>query len=106
MHLQDQGAYQRLIDYYVSYTEQHQKASELLDRESTNILAALDTAYRRVYDLAVEHLKRAYNAAKELGDNAALTKILLPLGLIMREWGECTQAEAYLPEGLALGREL
>ena len=127
LHLEETTAYERLISYFTDFVETHKKDYELLEQESTIILAALETAYelgkwtalvrcvcafapflllRGIYAVAEQHLQRAYDVAMVLGDSYGITTTLLYLGEIAVKHGNYTQAEIYLQEGLGLAREI
>ena len=127
LHLEETTAYERLISYFTDFVETHKKDYELLEQESTIILAALETAYelgkwaalvrcacafapflllRGIYTVAEQHLHRAYDVAMVLGDSYGITTSLLYLGQIAMKQGNYSQAEAYLQEGLALARRI
>jgi tetratricopeptide (TPR) repeat protein len=127
LHLEETTAYERLISYFTDFVETHKKDYELLEQESTIILAASETAYelgkwaalvrcacafapflllRGIYAVAEQHLQRAYDVAMVLGDSYGITTTLLYLGEIAVKHGNYTQAEIYLQEGLGLAREI
>lgn len=124
--LSDPAIAERMVSYYVSFVEKHEKEHELLKLETSNILAALEMAYishRReelarsvcalaefwcvcgFYTLAEKHLLRAYEAAQVVGDDPRVVHALIYLGLISRDLGKHDQAEAFLLEGLELARK-
>ncbi|HEX7736400.1 MAG TPA: tetratricopeptide repeat protein [Ktedonobacteraceae bacterium] len=124
--LSDPAIAERMVSYYVTFVEKHEKEHELLKAETSNILAALEIAYtshrreelarsvcalaeflyvRGLYSLAEKHLLRAYEAARIVGDDLRVVRALMYLGLISRDWGKHDQAEAYLLEGLELARK-
>jgi tetratricopeptide (TPR) repeat protein len=127
LHLEETTAYERLISYFTDFVETHKKDYELLEQESTIILAALETAYelgkwaalvrcacafapflllRGIYAVAEQHLQRAYDAAMVLGDSSGIMSALLYLGEIAQKQGNYTQAETHFQEGLALARRI
>ena len=127
LHLEETTAYERLISYFTDFVETHKKDYELLEQESTIILAALETAYelgkwaalvrcacafapflllRGIYAVAEQHLQRAYDAAMVLGDSSGIMSALLYLGEIAQKQGNYTQAETRFQEGLALARRI
>ncbi len=90
------AAYERMVEYFINFVEVHETDYETLDRESSNVLAALQVAFERgmsmflirgamhfsvflkergLYELAESHLKRAEQAARSLDDVASLTRI-------------------------------
>src|SRR5213076_1301797 len=121
------AAYERLIVSIMHFVERQKKDYEILERENTNILAALEAApslgkgselmrciyafipylrSRGLYAVAEQHLQRAYHAAEALHDHYGLTGALLYLGEIAQNQGNYEQANAYLQEGLTLARQL
>jgi tetratricopeptide (TPR) repeat protein/transcriptional regulator with XRE-family HTH domain len=126
-HLQDATVYDRLIAYASRYVKMHKKDYELLEQESSVILAVLEMAYelgrqaelvrsviafapflllRGFYDLAEQHLQRAHRAAMVLEDLPDIANVLLYLGEIAQKQGHFAQAGASYQEGLALARRL
>ena len=120
-------AYERMAEFFVHYTETHQRDFSALDLETRNMLTALQIAFERgmqaelvrgvkaiydfletrgLYELAEVHLKRAQQAAKSLGDAVGSARALSNLGTIARNRGDYLQAEEYLYEGLTLAREI
>lgn len=86
-----------MVEYFINFVEVHETDYETLDRESSNVLAALQVAFERgmsmflirgamhfsvflkergLYELAESHLKRAEQAARSLDDVASLARIL------------------------------
>ena len=127
LHLEGTTAYERLISYFTNIVVAHKKDYELLEQESTIILAALGAAYELgkwaqlvrcacafapflllcgIYAVAEQHLQRAYDAAMVLGDSYGITTSLLYLGQIALKQGNYSQAKEYLQEGLALARSI
>lgn len=123
----DGGAYERMVTFFVNYVKTHERDYDVLERETGNILAALDAAsawsmqtalvqgantfykfleVRGLYVLAETLLNRARQTAKASGDAMGLVTTLLNLGRAVESLGNYTQAEAYLREGLALAWEL
>lgn len=126
IHLREDAPKERLVSYITGYVEAHKKDYELLEQESNIILAALEEANklgkraelircvsafvpfllsRGLYRLAEEHLQRAHEAARALGESYGITSILLYFGQIALRQGNYAQAEAYLQEGLTLARQ-
>jgi hypothetical protein len=91
------AAYERMVEYFINFVEVHETDYETLDREASNVLAALQVAFERGmstflirgaihftvflktqgwYELAESHLKRAEQAARSLDDVASLARIL------------------------------
>jgi tetratricopeptide (TPR) repeat protein len=130
IHLHETEEYEasgRLIAYIADYAQVHKKDYDLLDLESNTIHAALRVAYeqgkqtqlvrivcafapflllRGLYSLAEPHLKRAYDAAVQLGDAEGTTETLLYLGEVAQRLGNYAQAESSLQEGLTLARQM
>ncbi|MBV9232337.1 MAG: tetratricopeptide repeat protein, partial [Chloroflexi bacterium] len=125
VHLKENVAYDRLIAYVINYVEAHKKDYELLEQESSTILAALEAAHelgrqvqlvrgvtiyapflllRGLYATAERLLQRAHEAALAHRDEASFTNVLLYLGEIAQKQGNFAQAEAYFQEGMALAR--
>ncbi|BCL83049.1 tetratricopeptide repeat protein [Ktedonobacteria bacterium brp13] len=113
----------RLIRYIIEYLKQHRKDHELLDRESSTILTALELAYtlelraeliqavcafapflilRGFYGQADLQLRRAYEAAEALNDDGGRAHTLLYLGDMALKQSSFTEAEKYLQDSLLL----
>jgi tetratricopeptide (TPR) repeat protein/transcriptional regulator with XRE-family HTH domain len=127
LQLHDYNAQQRLIAYITAFVETHRKDYEILESESSNILAALEAAVeqahyaelirvavafapfllaRGLYPTAETHLQRAYNAAIAQQDHHGLAGILLYLGEAAQKLGNNEQAEKYFQEGLGYARQI
>ncbi|HTK07139.1 MAG TPA: tetratricopeptide repeat protein [Ktedonobacteraceae bacterium] len=129
VHLQDAAPHERLIQYAIQYVEENKKdySYELLDRESSTILAALDSAYTHgkqaelvrlvnayiptmlrlgFYPLAEQHVKRMQEISREREDSGGNSSALLYLGQIAQKQGELAEAESFFKEGLELARQL
>jgi tetratricopeptide (TPR) repeat protein len=127
LHLKGNAAYGRLIAHCTTFTEELTKDYEVLEQESAIILAALETAYqlgmweqlvccacafapfllvRGMYTVAEQHMQRAYEAAKVLGDSAVTATSLLYLGEIAQYQGKYERAEICYREGLTLARAM
>ncbi len=119
------GVFERMVEFFVRYAEDHCTDINTLELESGNLLSALQTAFDRgmqpalvrganalarflevrgLYALAKVHLARARRSANDLGDAAGLASIYLNLGRIERKQGHYAQAERYFQEGLTLAR--
>jgi len=124
--LLDMTAYERLVEFFIKYIEDHETDYGALEREASNVLAALNAALDRrmqatlvkranaffpflqprgLYQLAEDFLKQAEEAERALDDSVGLTKTLLNLGELAERQGNYTQAELYLQEGLAFARQ-
>ncbi|GAC1373383.1 MAG: hypothetical protein PVS3B1_24810 [Ktedonobacteraceae bacterium] len=118
--------YTRLIDYAIDYIHQHKKDYELLELESTILLAALEVAHnigkraelvravlafvpfmllRAWYDQAALHIQRAHEAALAINDQQGLTYILSFQGLLAQKQGRYEESETYYQDGLELARQ-
>lgn len=127
LQLTDYAPHERLITYITNLVEEHRKEYELLEIESSNILAALEDAAeqakyneltratcafapyllsRGLYFLAEIHLQRAYNAAIAQDDRYGIASTLLYLGEMAQKQGNYEQAEQYLQEGLEYARRI
>ena len=127
LQLSGYDAQERLITYIAAFVEEHRKDYEILESESNNILAGLETAVeqaryteliratcdfapfllsRGLYSLAETHLSRSYNAAIARQDYYGLASTLLYLGEMSQKQGNYEQAEKYLQEGLRYAREI
>ncbi len=127
LQLRDYAAHERLVDYTTAFVEQHRKDYEILQIESSNILAALEAAVeqarygeltrtavafapfllsRGLYTTAETHLQRAYNAAMARQDEYGLASALLYLGEMSQKQGNYEQAQKYLQEGLGYARSI
>jgi tetratricopeptide (TPR) repeat protein/transcriptional regulator with XRE-family HTH domain len=124
--LEAHKAHSRLIAYITDYVEMHKKEYELLQLETSTIRVALESAYeqgkrpelvravcdfapflilRGFYPDAEHHLKRAHDAAVQLGDKEGITATLLYLGEIEQRQGNYIQAETHLQQGLIVARQ-
>ncbi len=118
---------ERLIEYANTFVEAHKTDYELLDQESSMILAALEAAYRQGkqpelvrgvsafapflllrgnYGLAERHVQRAYEAAITRGDRHSITSALLYKGEIASRQGNYAQAETSFKEGLSIAQQI
>ena len=121
------AAYERMVEYFTRYVEMHETDYDALERETSNVLAALQVAFERgmstllvraampfsffleargLYELAEIHLKRAEQGARSLDDLASLVRILYHQGEIADLRGDTERAEALLQEGLALAHQI
>lgn len=127
LQLRDYVAQESLVDYTTAFVERHRKDYEILQIESSNILAALEVAVeqakyseltrtavafapfllsRGLYTTAETHLQRAYNAAMARQDDYGLASALLYLGEMSQKQGNYEQAQKYLQEGLEYARSI
>lgn len=127
LQLKDANAHQRLITYITGFVEAQRKNYEILEIESSNILAALEIANeqassaqlihttcafapfllsRGLYQTAATHLQRAHQTATAQADYSGLASILLYLGEMTWKRGDYEQAEKYLQEGLGFARKI
>lgn len=126
LHLLDTNVEERMVKYFSDYVEAHALDFDALERETDNMLAALQIASKRelqadlvrgvnafshflqtrgLYTLAEAQLKLAEQAARSLNDGFGLTAALLNLGRIGERRGDYVQAEVYYQEGLSLARQ-
>jgi len=116
----------RMIEYYAAYVIRHRHNYDALQRELDNIVASVKVARdqamaaeivrtvtglqdfletKGLYDLASEQLELAREAARSLGNEAGLARVLLYQTRLSRKRGTFTEAMATGEEGLALARE-
>ncbi len=124
---QDPTAQQRLVNYMLPYIQIHEHDYEALELETSNILAALDTAMvlemsqallqgatafvaflhvRGRYSLANHYLQAALQAATALGDPIGQMTVLRHLATFSELRGYYPQAGHYGQLGLILARQL
>ncbi|HCI78159.1 MAG TPA: hypothetical protein DHW02_00540, partial [Ktedonobacter sp.] len=117
----------RLIAYALDTLKQHRKDYDILEREQSIILHALDTAHalnrsseliqgatgftpfllvRALYDHAKTHLERAHQHALSTNNKRGIASTLLYLGELNLRQNHYKEANTYLEEGLKLAREL
>lgn len=120
---QDDHTYLRMAEYFVAYTEKHERDYEAIALEASNIMVALKIARDRqmgsalvrgvnalyyywntrgLYLQAITWLKYAEKSARDLEDAGVLTLVLKNLGHFELHRGNPDPAESYLQEGLAL----
>lgn len=126
-HQTDITAVERLVEYYISFVETHSAdAAAALDRESNNILAALEAAFERgmhsalvrgvlafapllitrgIYTVAEAQLRRSLDAARTLEDTTGQATAWLHLGRIAEARGNYVQAHECWQDGLMLARQ-
>jgi tetratricopeptide (TPR) repeat protein/transcriptional regulator with XRE-family HTH domain len=123
----DTTALKHLAEYFASYVEQYVTNYAMLEKESRNILTALNATFalgqrakfvqivyafapflhrRGLYAQAELLLQQANETARELGDKLVKVNILMYLGQTEEKLGNYMQAEAYLSEGLVLTRQI
>lgn len=125
--LTDTIALERLVDYYISYVETlSANDAAAVDRESSNILAALEAAFERemrpalvrgvhafapilirrgIYTVAEAQLQRSLDAARSLEDIIGQATAWLHLGRIAEARGNYVQAHECWQDGLMLARQ-
>ena len=124
--LDDAAVAGRLVSYFVTYVEAHAGDYAALDRESSNIVAALEMAFeqamqsalvrgahafapflitRGLYQVAETQLQRSFQAAQALGDGIGQATAHLQRGRIAEQRGNYMQAEWFWQSGLALARQ-
>ena len=124
---QETAALQRLVNYMVWYVRAYEQNYEALEREQSNILAALDAAgklelsqellqgvmalvpFMRVrghYTLANRLLIQAFQASLAQEEMRERLAVLRHQASFAELRGDYTQAERYSQEGLQLAREL
>lgn len=120
-------ATERLVNYFVQYVETHLMQHEAQEPEFTNILTALEIAYkanlsnllirganafhpyletRGLYQLDEQHLRRAYRAAKSRSNKISLAMILYSLGDLHIKLGQFKEAQAYFQQSITLARAI
>jgi tetratricopeptide (TPR) repeat protein len=123
----DMRARQRLLSYMLWYIQESERDYEALEREQSNILAALDsaeelgmpqallqgaihlTSFMRVrghYALAHRLLSQAQQVALQQKDALGHLQVLRHLADFAEQRGDYAQAERYSQEGLDLARQL
>lgn len=126
-HLEDERVGERLVMHFVAYAERHVNDYPALERESSNMLAALEVAYERgmreehvrgvhafasflennVQDSAArEHLLRAQEATRALNDITGQARVCLYLGRLQVQGEEYAAARDYWMNGLELARRI
>jgi tetratricopeptide (TPR) repeat protein/transcriptional regulator with XRE-family HTH domain len=123
---QDDTASLRLITYVMTFLETHKRDYELLEVESSIILATLEMAssqrklpalvrlvttyapfllLRGFYTLAEQHIQRAHQAAMTLNDTAGLIRTFHYLGEVAQKQGRFPEAIIFLQESLVRARQ-
>lgn len=126
VHLSDPQAAARLASYFIAYTETNTAEYPILDRENSNILAALEIAFaqnmrselirgvlafapflvtRGLYGVAEAQLRRSLAAAENLENARGQIASLLHLGKIAMHRGEYAQAQSIWQNALHLANE-
>lgn len=124
--LRDEAVAGRMVAYFVDYIEAHTTGNSALERESSNILAALEIAFERgiwpalvrgvhafasfmitrgLYSLAETQLSRSLQAAQTLEDIVGQETALLHLGKIAEQRGNYVQAQICWQDGLSLAQQ-
>lgn len=125
--LADIMSLERLVDYYTSYVETlSANDAAAVDRESGNILAALEAAFERemrpalvrgvhafapilirrgIYTVAEAQLQRSLDAARSMEDIIGQATAWLHLGRIAEARGNYVQAHECWQDGLMLARQ-
>ena len=124
-HGQQGEAQARLVSYMLSWLQARARDDETVEREMSNLLAALDAACalgmprelialiealvpflerRGRYELADAYLRQAYEGAVALGDPPGQLRLLEHLAHFAQRRGESPQAERYTEQGLELAR--
>jgi len=117
---------ERMVSFFVDYVEVHESDYATLDLDVGNLFAALQVAFERdmkaallrgaiafypflqargLYAQAKLYSERAHQAAKELGDQVGLAKVLRNLGRIANKQGHYSQAEELYQKALILARQ-
>lgn len=125
-HLTDAAVGERMVAYFVAYLEAHTGDYTALERESSNILAALEVAFERtmrpelirgahafvsflgtrgLYPVAEILLQRSFEAAQTVKDVGGQVTAQLHQGKIAEQRGNYSQALAFWQSGLALARQ-
>lgn len=121
----DPAAPERLMAYFVAFLEQHTQDYDTLEREASNLLAALETARilgaeealvrgvvafapyleaRGLYDDAEVLVRRAEHAALAAQDTAGLAATWLHKGRLMELRGRFLEAAGIYEDALPLAR--
>ena len=124
--LDDQSAYENLIDYYIDYVEENWENFSALAIENTNIVAALEVAYQRKMqekyvrlfsafsrlflrlgqiDVYERHVQRAYEAAQSVADVDGMMHVLFHLANLQDKRGEYEKGEGNVQRALKLARQ-
>lgn len=123
----DPAVVKKMVKYYISFIEKHEKDNKVFDLEKDNILKAfeLSSQYdlyeefinginkfyhymeaRGLYELAEKLLIQAKTAAERIQDDKYLIEILFKLGTIAIFRDKYILSEQYFIEGLALAKRL
>ena len=124
--LDDQSAYENLIDYYISYVEANHENFPALSAENTNIVAALDAAYKltmqekyiRLFiafshlflrigeiDIYERYVQRAYELAQDSTDVNGTLGVLIHLVSLQDKLGDYEKAEENLQRAFKLAQQ-
>ncbi len=125
--VQDTTAQRQLVNYMLEYVQQHEQDNDLLEREASNILTALDVAmtlgmgnqliqivtalvpFMRIrgrYAQADRYLQSALTEAIALDDASQRITILRHLAIFADLRGDYSAAETHSQEGLVLAQQL
>lgn len=125
--LEEEGAWERYVSYFTDYVATHAQNFAALDKEASNIFAAIDIAYekklkdpllhgigsfcrflttRGLDDLAMHHLRRAQEMVKLPEDTPISIEILGYIGNITERHGHLGEAEGYYEEALRQAYQL
>jgi tetratricopeptide (TPR) repeat protein len=121
--LRDDGAWLRLVDYFVAYAAGHSQDHSLLRLEFDNLIYSLEVAHDQawqsqlvrgvlalapylelsgLYSLALTHLERAIEAAQKMADEMAQVALLRWLATMTRRLSDYERAATHFQDGLAL----
>ena len=125
-HLTDMTVAERLTTYFVAYIKANSADYAALERESSNILAALEAAFERgmlpelvqgvhafapflitrgLYTVAETQLQRSLEAAQTVEDVIGQTTARLYLGKVAAQRGKYPQAREYWQNALLLAHQ-
>jgi tetratricopeptide (TPR) repeat protein/transcriptional regulator with XRE-family HTH domain len=121
----DESTKIRMIQFFVDYVNEYQNDYRVLEQETANVLTAFELAYesgqysalvqginafapflyhRGQYDVVARHLERAKQAASRPGDEQALARIWLHMGMVAQLRGDYSRADQCYQEGIRLAR--
>lgn len=117
--------FERMASCLIGYAEQHENDFDALQRELTNLVAALNItaehtlfpllvrgtnilfqfcSVRGLYELALNHLRHVMQVSKERDEPIVEAEMLMNLGRLALHRGSYEEAEAQFRQGLALAR--